>query len=696
MESFYKNWLVKNKEENDNGKKVLNKIQKNIRNSSLSSATPSVSTSENRDIESEQTLSESEILPANPTVPSLQILSKIDTSNIVYENENLRLIIEQTDHIKQKKFRLQDHMFHIKILLKDAQKSPFLRDILQFLENAFEHILSKVRQFYRPEDHNIAFLTLYQEPMINGLNTGGFDLQESSTEIVERVLQMLEQFLVSNQSLKLNETFKVYLKVLSVDHIKYNKMKTPRNNPKRTAHFYKKHYGGKSTLSKKINFYWALDIPDSYPNSPIPDVFKNKCLLTCTVLGLLQNEYFKSSRVDKRFVHVQNINSINKVKKNHAGKILLEELNLLLEKTKLPNYGPYNLVETTKILSEKFNCQFFIFDGMDNSNKLIHMFPEEFNDSLQPIYLFQPHEAPNHVVFIRNLKSYFKANVKVCFGCKKFFQTYNYRHLCPKKTCCFSCRRFFASESTYLHEKIISEFCDKNISLEKEFLCIRCNVTCYSLNCSQAHKLICCGQGSFGFKCLKCNKFTYRHGKISGTDLKNMHVCGEDKSCLYCRELKSENHLCKLQKETFVKSNVKLAFIGMEFVDHLTEPILAIIYRENKKGFFSKYEFNAFQCEPCLQISTNFFQYSSKENFTSADNNKEKLKMTQDFRTNSTNLQNKIASELSDKILQLIISLEWQNTTFICQDENSMIYVSEVLLFVNHLFYMQIANFACE
>jgi hypothetical protein len=78
-----------------------------------------------------------------------------------------------------------------------------------------------VRQFYNSEEHNVAYLTLYQQPMINGLNTGGFDIQESGTEIVERILKMLEQFLVSNQSLKLDNTFKVFLKVLSINHMKY-------------------------------------------------------------------------------------------------------------------------------------------------------------------------------------------------------------------------------------------------------------------------------------------------------------------------------------------------------------------------------------------------------------------------------------------------------------------------------------------
>jgi len=57
-------------------------------------------------------------------------------------------------------------------LLNPKEEPPLLRDIVEFLEVAFNHVLKEIRQFYKPEDHNIAFLTLYQEPMISGLNTG--------------------------------------------------------------------------------------------------------------------------------------------------------------------------------------------------------------------------------------------------------------------------------------------------------------------------------------------------------------------------------------------------------------------------------------------------------------------------------------------------------------------------------------------
>ena len=496
---------------------------------------------------------------------------------------------------------------------------------------------------------------------------------------------------MSNQTLRLDNTFKVYLKVLSIEHMKFKSTTKPRIHKKRSKNTYKKHYGARNKNS--YTFFWALDVPDSFPNEKSPNIFKNKCLLTTTILGLLQHQYFESKRSDKRFIHVQNINSKNYQKKNHAGRILEHELNNFLEKTELPRDGPYDLESTVQKLSKIYKCQFFIFDNMFNSNKLNFMFPSEYDDSLKPIFLFQPNDAKNHLVFIRNLNSYFKANVKICFACKRTFSTHNYRHLCTKAKCCFSCRRFFQSPTTYVHEKLSQYFCNKNITAEESFTCVRCNVTCYSQHCFNGHKFFCSGKGNFGYKCLKCQKFTYRHGKMTSDSLKQIHVCGENKKCPYCRESKDLDHLCKLNKEVILPNSSRLAFIGMEFLNSEistkknaedtnadspihNEPLLVQIYREEKqRGNFTKYELNYFDEKPALNIVDSILTIPYEDvMFNNIKKNRSKI--TQDFKTNCEKLQNTESLLLSNKLLQLITSVEWQNTTFICQDSDSLIYVS--------------------
>lgn len=147
MESFYKNWLKKNLERRNRGPSVI----------------PSGT---GDDDENEPIASTSNTVPPPQRVPK-------EPSEIIYENNFLKLIVEKGSFKKQKLFRLQDHLFYFKIEQKRPHDSlPMLSDIFDFLHAALLHVLESIKSFYKQEDHNIAYLTLHQEPMVNGLNTG--------------------------------------------------------------------------------------------------------------------------------------------------------------------------------------------------------------------------------------------------------------------------------------------------------------------------------------------------------------------------------------------------------------------------------------------------------------------------------------------------------------------------------------------
>ena len=113
--------------------------------------------------------------------------------------------------------------------------------------------------------------------------------------MVERILSMLSQFLISNQSLEIDNSFRIYLKILSIDHMSIKKRET-RQHKKQTKEFFKlrkkKTFGAK-TNKAKFNFLWALDIPNSFHGEVLQNSFENKCLLLCTILGILQHELFE-------------------------------------------------------------------------------------------------------------------------------------------------------------------------------------------------------------------------------------------------------------------------------------------------------------------------------------------------------------------------------------------------------------------
>ena len=65
--------------------------------------------------------------------------------------------------------------------------------------------------------------------------------------MVERILSMLTQFLISNQSLQINKSFKVYIKILSINHMA---SRETRQHVKRNKLFYK-NLPKKSTMEVK-------------------------------------------------------------------------------------------------------------------------------------------------------------------------------------------------------------------------------------------------------------------------------------------------------------------------------------------------------------------------------------------------------------------------------------------------------------
>ena len=65
--------------------------------------------------------------------------------------------------------------------------------------------------------------------------------------MVERILSMLTQFLISNQSLQINESFKIYIKILSINHMQ---SREKRQHLKRTKTFYQNRK--KNIMAEKV------------------------------------------------------------------------------------------------------------------------------------------------------------------------------------------------------------------------------------------------------------------------------------------------------------------------------------------------------------------------------------------------------------------------------------------------------------
>jgi len=417
-------------------------------------------------------------------------------------------------------------MFHLKIENKRNGKLPLLSSILKFLHLGFLFILNNIKKFYNASDSHIAFMTLIQQPMLNAVNTGGFLLHDdtSPTEMVDRLLSLLNQYLISHKSLELNKTFKVYLKILSADHSKVKIVNISRTQ--------KRHSFATSTKvgcnEEQFRAYWAIDVPPSHG-------FKNYCLLLSTIIALAQHEYFESNFNEKKYKYMEKIISLNKKKSKYASSLLAKELEILFNNTGITKQcQPYDLNQTIQKLSQHYKCQFFIFEGVIKStHRLFLRYPDTYNSSLKPIFLYKPCNS-NHLVFIRNLFSYYRKNGKTCLVCKKYYKTASYAHFCKKsKNCCFVCHRFIQTTTTYINSNLTKLFCDSKINRNLNETCSLCQVKLYSSSCKAAHRLLCNSKGFFGYFCNLCQKFNYGSSGTTSDILKQHHICNR-KTCKFC------------------------------------------------------------------------------------------------------------------------------------------------------------------
>ena len=499
--------------------------------------------------------------------------------------------------------------------------------------------------------------------------------------MVDRLLAMLNQYLISHQHLQLDRTFKVYIKILSSSHIAQKKLTgAAAKKLARTKRKPRFHVGGhrSDTLFTKL---WAIDVP-AVESDPLTTIFKNKCLLTCAILGKLQNEFFKG--LNKKFPVVQYLNSVSKIKKKYACKLLLEDLENLIMVENLSSEGPYEVLSTLKKLSSSWKCQFFIFEGLSQANsKLSLMEPSTYDDKLMPIFLYKIYNS-EHVVFIQNIYAYFKHNGKVCFQCKRTFKGGRYRHFCKAKPSCFVCHRFLRSSETYYHAKLEREFCDSILVAQVATICHICNCKIFSQSCLRAHKVLCYSRGFFGWFCDNCQTFTYHSNGLCSTEIKKAHICGHFRPCRHCFLPNDQNHLCSLRKEKPDGFHNRLAFFNVQF-SITNDLILAVIFREEeKRGSFTKYiffhsHFKANNSEEKADFTFDYFESTNIDTKHQSYKEKFQRKMSFDFSSNIEKLKEEEDSIEKALLLHLLQPTNI-NTTYITMDEDFQVLVKELIM----------------
>jgi len=151
-----------------------------------------------------------------------------DTSTTVYEDSNLQVNVIKEMFKRQKIFNIEDHSYVMRIKLKNKKTEyPMLSSLTDVLYKAFTFMINNLKTFIprTSEVDNLIYLCIYQDGMINALNSGSFKLQSVETErLVQDVLRIFDCYVNSDSTIDvLDNSFKCYFRVLSVPHVNYSK-----------------------------------------------------------------------------------------------------------------------------------------------------------------------------------------------------------------------------------------------------------------------------------------------------------------------------------------------------------------------------------------------------------------------------------------------------------------------------------------
>jgi len=630
---------------------------------------------------------DSTVFSRNDLIPiDLDENSFQNQSNVTFfENDSLKLVIQKAEHKKFHKFSFLDSLFEVKILPKAASKhSLFFKDLLEMLDQSLKYILEKLQSFFPDNPNPLCFLTLFQDGMISGLSTGGYSLADESDKLVDRLMQILYNFLISNENLTVNNGFKIFVDVYSKEHAKAKK------------NIYKGRRG--QSLEEKKRF-WSLDF--QLVNS-LETFLLDKCLLIAITLGFLQNCYLENSWVesnarigikrrkkssDKRYTYAQEIYLKNVYKQKNAIDVVKKEVKVFLESLKERSILEYwDLDIIAPVANELFDCQLVVFSGLNYEIKF--MYPKIYDESLRPIYLFEQNESSSntqHLIFIRHLKAFFRSvKKKSCFYCKKVFRSFNIEHRCSVRKTCLACRRFFTKSNVVPSKFHIQDYCSGDQTLG-EFLeeCKVCQLKLLNESCATRHRKICGKNGFLGFKCKKCNKYFSRNKQFQNiAQFQMKHTCGQ-KLCSTCKTyIFDTNHLCHLRKTIFTEDSRQLAFLTMEFCqdkngsdDHVPNCITVLKENNFYSGIFDEYQISDFEpgiCETKSCFSCPYFE--SKPNMLFP------FIVPFEFSAKLLAIKSTEQKLCLGRLLQLLVS--WTETVVLCKDDTGFIFQTLIKLFL--------------
>ncbi len=136
---------------------------------------------------------------------------------VVFSDKNVDIHVQSIGNNRNTRFRTEDHLYQITIN-PHRRTAPLILSLEKALREALTLILLKLKGMYAANLHHQIYLTIIEQNILHGLNTGNYDINSPANIIVNRAMTILHSYLKSKQTLRLNNSFKIQLKVLSHRH----------------------------------------------------------------------------------------------------------------------------------------------------------------------------------------------------------------------------------------------------------------------------------------------------------------------------------------------------------------------------------------------------------------------------------------------------------------------------------------------
>lgn len=573
-----------------------------------------------------------------------------ESPTLLYENDKFKILVEKQSFKRQLKFRLEDHLYLLKVETKAPAKDlPLLKDMLEILDKTLNKILEEMKNAYKSDETNVVYITIKQDKMVSAIRSQGVELKSPSQAITKHVLSAFHIFAQSADTLRLDRSFNIYFKILSHDNVMAGSRRRKRHLATRLGDSNETYY-----------LDGCLQVKASVQN-----MFPNFCLLISCIL--LFAKHFNS----KLYQSLQPLWVLSKKTITGATQILSNEIDQLKHYLNLHGTGPYerNLLLP---ISQYFNVQFHVIFNTQNQRGSYESYPATLDLSKQQLFLFQA--TPTHIIPIDSLKTFFiKSRKRLCLFCKGSF-SYFYTHVCKKKEHqCEMCFAHFRPQAFLeSNEYLPMFFCNSNLIQDATTECDKCSKIFLSNNCYENHiKLkVCLNRRAL---CGNCKETIYNQKD---------HVCFSTGKT-YCRHCKisfekSDDHFCNL----FISkpSNYWAKLFFFDFIMNEAKEVLSCgIMYEKEPGKFNQVVFTQsydFELENVFEFNYDKNNLRPAKQFRNCIFTKETKLMLQNLNLKKSNL-------VQDKFLKFFLNQASNNSVYLSSNQYCQ-NMSQVLQILNN------------